>query len=205
MLFVGQVPFTADTASVLRRDLDVFAALLERHCAPGVFASRHKAHARRRAEWVLALLHKLHELLDTLLRPPTASGAAEEAEERDRLGTLVVQLCAHAANLSRAVLLRLLDRCQRRDLRGAALNKRRAGALAGHDRAIAQPSSSSPLHSLPHKHSTFAPLGGDGGGSEGPLEPPRFCATVEEALQLGRRFSMWRLLELQHSATRKGR
>ena len=114
-----------------------------------------------------------------------------------------MQLCAHDANLSREVLLRLLSRCQRRDLRGAALNKRRAAAIAGHERAVAQPSSSSPLHSLP-RGSFGAQAGGDGGGGEGVAEPPRFCATVEEALQLGRQFSMWRLLELQHSATRGG-
>ncbi|KAL1508239.1 hypothetical protein AB1Y20_004356 [Prymnesium parvum] len=211
MLFVGQAQFTSNTVSVLQKDLDVFAALLEKHCAAGPFASRHKAQSRLRAEWMLSLLRMLQELLDPLLRAPSESMFATDAEEYDGLGSLIVQVCSHAPDISRAVLLRLLSRCRLPGIPGGVLNRRRAAVVDGHERAMASPSTGSSMcsHGTPQRRGNECGAvmrrGSDAnlGVSDSLSEPPSFFATVDEALQLGRRFSICRLLELQHSGKRE--
>lgn len=210
MLFVGQRPFTTDTPAVLKQDLEIFGGLLPKHCSTGPFASRNKAQARLRAEWLLSVLRKIGELLQQLLLPPSTAETSQADGERDTLGELAFQLCIQAPSCTRNVLVRLLTRCQRAELRGSRFSKRRASVLYAHERAsVGFP----PSHK---RSSSIRRASRDGnvrltnsmnrdsnvGANETLKEPPNFFATVEQALQLGRRFSIRRLLELQHSASR---
>lgn len=73
--------------------------------------------------------------------------------------------------------------------------RRRVAALSSYEKATSQPGS---------RVSRDSRVQGAPSGESGPVPLPRFYATVADALQLGKGFSVCRLLELQHAATRMG-
>ena len=131
---------------------------------------------------------------------------ATARKEEEQLAMLAVALCTHEPNTPRECVARLLAKCQTKELRGPVYNRRRAAVLVGYERAIANPSSSA-SREAGREGQPPPQLGSDGLRSESgegrAAVPPRFFTTVTEALRLGSRFSMCRLLELQHSGTRR--
>lgn len=177
LLFVQSHALTAQTPAELSRDLAIFDALLEKHCATGPFASRHKAATKVRAAALLQLLARLQELLATVL----CGFGGEDGWSTDAVVAQAAALCAAQPGLTRELLARLLAKCRVPQLRG-----RKAAAVLDACEAAAKRASVAQRAD----EESIAACG-------------RFFATTAEAARLGpRRFSILKLLELQQSARR---
>ena len=218
MLFVADAPFTAATPAILAADLASFDGLLGRNCASGPFASRHKVEARARASALLQLLHSLLDVLTRVLTPadmpaheprwgvgfrvaapraaadanvvaPAVEAPAAAVDVEGLRGSLTQLLAQHRPALTRDMVVRLLSKCKG----VASLKGRRTTALVDAcDAASARLSVASSGGGTPRP------------GHEADAEAcNHFWSVVDESLQLGRRFSVIRLIDLQQSATRR--
>ena len=188
----------------LSAGLQVFDELLAKHCAAGPFASRDRAAARARVVALHRMLSSARELLAAVLcpsadAPPNGAAGAEavivfaksarkeavpssEAEEAGSLTAAATRFWRGEPGLTRDIFSRLLRKCKVAGLRGrrlaSVLETSEAAARQAHAAASAQEAEAASASS-------------------------HFFGLVSEAIGLGRKFSMMRLLELQQSATRR--